>query len=70
MSFRVLDISDLDCERLIGHGSADNVDHQAICFSRQGFSAALEPVLELVLIDQTGLELTEILLPLTPEYWD
>ena len=35
-------------------------------FSRQGFSAALEPVLA---VDQTGLELTEIL-PLPPECWD
>ena len=31
---------------------------------RQGFSVALEPVLELALIDQDGLELTEIYLPL------
>ena len=28
---------------------------------RQGFSGALEPALELVLVDQAGLELTEIL---------
>ena len=41
-------------------------------FSSQGFSVALEAVLELVLIDQAGLELTEICLPLPlpPECWD
>ena len=39
-------------------------------FSRQGFSVALEPVLELTLVDQAGLELTEIRLPLPPECWD
>ena len=39
-------------------------------FSRQGFSVALEPVLELALVDQAGLELTEIRLPLPPECWD
>ena len=39
-------------------------------FSRQGFSAALEPVLELSLVDQAGLELTEIRLPLPPKCWD
>ena len=38
-------------------------------FSRQGFSVVLEPVLELALVDQTGLELTEIRLPLPPECW-
>ena len=32
--------------------------------SRQGFSVALEPVLQLALVDQAGLELTEIRLPL------
>ena len=31
-------------------------------FLRQGFSVVLEPVLELTLIDQAGLELTEICL--------
>ena len=36
-------------------------------FSRQGFSVALVPVLELALVDQTGLELTKIHLPLPPE---
>ena len=39
-------------------------------FSRQGFFVALEPVLELALADQAGLELTEIRLPLPPEHWD
>ena len=38
----------------------------SFCFLRQGFSATLEPVLELPLIDQTGLELTEICLALLP----
>ena len=37
---------------------------------RQGFSVALVPVLELALVDQAGLELTEIHLPLPPECWD
>ena len=39
-------------------------------FSRQGFSVALLPVLELALVDQAGHELTEIPLPLPPECWD
>ena len=39
-------------------------------FSSQGFSVALEPVLELALVDQAGLELTKIHLPLPPECWD
>ena len=39
-------------------------------FSRQGLSVVLEPVLELALVDQAGLELTEIRLPLSPECWD
>ena len=34
------------------------------------FCVALEPVLELALVDQAGLELTEICLPLPPECWD
>ncbi|KAH0513922.1 Glycerophosphocholine phosphodiesterase GPCPD1 [Microtus ochrogaster] len=38
-------------------------------FSRQGFSVALEPVLELALVDQAGLELPEIRLPLPPKCW-
>ena len=37
---------------------------------RQSFSVALEPVLELALVDQAGLDLTEIRLPLPPKYWD
>ena len=41
-----------------------------VCFSRQGFSVALEPALELALVDQSGLKLTEICLPLPPECWD
>ena len=36
------------------------------CFSRQGFPVALEPVLELALVDYAGLKLTEIHLPLPP----
>ena len=36
-------------------------------FSRQGFSVALESALELALVGQVGLELTEIRLPLPPE---
>ena len=39
-------------------------------FSRQGFSVALGPVLELALVDQAGLELTEIHLALPSECWD
>ena len=35
-------------------------------FSRQGFPVALDPVLELALVDQAGLKLTEIHLPLPP----
>ena len=35
-------------------------------FSRQGFSVALEHVLELALVGQTGFKLTEIHLPLSP----
>ena len=41
-----------------------------LVFLRQGFSAALVPVLEIVLVDQAGLELTEIHLHLPPECWD
>ena len=36
-------------------------------FSRQGFSVALEPVLELAIVEQAGLKLTEIHLPLPPK---
>ena len=39
------------------------------CFSRQGFSVALKPVLELALVAQAG-QLTEIHAPLTPKCWD
>ena len=38
--------------------------------SRQGFSVALEPVLKLALVEEAGLELTEIHLPLPPKCWD
>ena len=38
-----------------------------LCFSRQGFSVDLEPVLELSLVNQAGLQLTEIPLLLPPE---
>ena len=41
-----------------------------VLFWRQGFSVALERILELALIHQAGLELTEIRLPLPPECWD
>ena len=41
-----------------------------VLFLRQGFSVALEPVLELALVDETGLELTEIPLSLPPKCWD
>ena len=37
---------------------------------RQGFTVVLEPILELALVDQASLELTEIHLPLPPECWD
>ena len=39
-------------------------------FLRQGFSVDLESVLELALVDQAGLKLAEIHLPLPPECWD
>ena len=39
-------------------------------FSRQDSSVALEPVLELALVNQVGLKLTGIHLPLPPECWD
>ena len=38
--------------------------------SRQVFSVALEPVLELALLDQACLDLTEICLPQASECWD
>ena len=40
------------------------------CFTRQGFSVALVPVVELALVDQAGFELTEMHLPLLSECWD
>ena len=39
-------------------------------FSRQRFSVVSEAVLELALVDQAGLEVTEIHLPLPPKCWD
>ena len=39
-------------------------------FSRQGFSIVSQSVLELALLDQAGLKLTEICLPLPPKDWD
>ena len=39
-------------------------------FMRQDFPVALEPVLELALVDQAGLALTEIHLPLPAECWN
>ena len=39
-------------------------------FSRQYFSVALESILELALVDQAGLKLTEIQLPLSPPGFD
>ena len=38
-------------------------------FLRQGFSVALEAVLELSLVEQDGIEITEIHLPLPSECW-
>ena len=37
---------------------------------RQGFSVAVEPVLKLALIDQAGLELTEIQPASASQCWD
>ena len=42
--------------------SFSNISFFFFVFLRQGFSVVLEPVLELTLIDQAGLELTEICL--------
>ena len=39
-------------------------------FLRQGFSIALEPVMELALVDQASLELRAIRLLLPPKCWD
>ena len=38
-------------------------------FFETGFEA-LRPVLELAVVDQAGLELIKIRLPLPPDYWD
>ena len=52
---------------LTEHTQDDDDDDDDYSFSRLGFSVALEPVLEL---EQAGLELTEIHLPLPPECRD
>ena len=39
-------------------------------FLRQGFALVLEPVLELALVDQAVLKLTDIRPSLPPECWD
>lgn len=39
-------------------------------FPRLGFSVALEPVLELALVEQAGPKLTNICLPLPTECWN
>ena len=39
-------------------------------FLNKGFSLALEPVLELALVSQAGLEFIEICPPLPPKCWD
>ncbi|KAM7331857.1 hypothetical protein ACRRTK_008565 [Alexandromys fortis] len=46
--------------------------HCLVCFFETGFlCVALEPVLELALVlEQSGLEFTEISLPLTSKCWD
>ena len=41
-----------------------------VSFIQVKVSLALEPVLELALVDQAGLELTEFHLPLPSECWD
>ena len=40
------------------------------CFSKKGFLCVALAVLEVALVDQAGLELTEIRLSLPPECWD
>ena len=42
----------------------------AVFSLRQGFSVALEPLLELALVDQADLKITEIHLPLPPKCLD
>ena len=60
---------ELRTSRILDKHSAMELLGVLFCFgfSRQGFSVALEPVLELALVDQAGLKLTEIRLPLPPE---
>lgn len=41
-----------------------------VCFSKQGFSVTLKPVLKLILIDHAGLKLKHISLPLPLTCWD
>ncbi|KAM7319942.1 hypothetical protein ACRRTK_020385 [Alexandromys fortis] len=45
-------------------------DKYMACVYRQRFLYGFGAVLELALVDQAGLELTEIHLPLPPECWD
>lgn len=52
------------------HQTSDCLFCSFVCFLRQGFSVALELILELALVAQTGLELTEIYLTLLLKYWD
>ena len=42
------------------HNNNNNSMNFFFAFSRQGFSVALEPVLELAFIDQAGLELRDV----------
>ena len=51
-------------------GARDTVGfYLFVCLFERAF-LCLEAVLELALVDQAGLELTEIQLPLPPECWD
>ena len=50
--------------------SGTGVSFFAFVFLKQGFSVDLEAVLELALVDQAGLELTEIHLLMPPECWN
>ena len=52
------------------HFSSSSLFFLCVCVLRQGFSVALEPVLELALVDRAGFELTKILLSLPPKCWD
>ena len=56
--------------KTIGMGVHNPISFLCFGLLRQGFPVSLEAVLELALMDQAGLELTEICLPLPPEYWD